>query len=81
MHRQVLFPQSSLLDLTILLAGVDAIRAVTIQALCHVMKEKFFLFFFFYFYLKCLSGWMMNAHVHAGAHDFSDFSIIYLCLI
>lgn len=44
MHRQVLFPQSRLLDLTILLAGVDAIRVVTIQARCHVMRKFFFMF-------------------------------------
>lgn len=36
--------KAAFLDLTILLAGVDAIRAGTIQALCHVMREKFFFF-------------------------------------
>lgn len=63
-HRQVLFPPSSILDGTILLAGVDAIRAVTIQALCHVMREKSF---FYFFCFKCLSDWPMNTHVHTNA--------------
>lgn len=48
MHRQVLFPQSRLLDLTTLLAGVDAIRVVTIQAQCHVMRQFFFFLVFQY---------------------------------
>lgn len=37
-RRQVLFPQSGILGLTILLAGVDAIRVVTIPARCHVTR-------------------------------------------
>lgn len=69
MHRQVLFPQSRLLDLTILLAGVDAIRVVTIQAQCHVMRN-FFL---------CFSVCMVKAHTHT--HLPLRFSTIYLCLI
>lgn len=71
MHRQVLFPQSRLLDLTILLAGVDAIRVVTIQAQCHVMR-KFFM----------LSVCMVKAHTHRHTHFLPHtFPPIYLCLI
>lgn len=56
MHRQVLFPQSRLLGLTILLAGVDGTRVPTIQAQCHVIKTFF------------LSGCMINGHTQVFYH-------------
>lgn len=70
MHRQVLFPQSKLLDLTVLLAGVDAIRAVTIQAQCHVMR-KFFFFCLMFVRDKC-------AHTEAHSQVFYHLLLSYL---
>lgn len=62
MHRQVLFPQSRLLDLTILLAGVDAIRVVTIQARCHVMRKFFFMF------VSVQSAIKAHTHIYIYTH-------------
>lgn len=74
MHRQVLFPQSRLLDLTILLAGVDAIRVVTIPAQCHVMRKVFLMFF-------SMHDKGTHTHTHLHSHLLLRFSPIYLCLI
>lgn len=71
MHRQVLFPQSRLLDLTILLAGVDAIRVVTIQAQCHIMRVGFFGVFLYF------SAGVMEAHAHMHAHTLERSYLLF----